>query len=219
LHQKGAKIVDIPIHQQHTLRESVESLPLLPCDLLNFYNNIHQDWRLITAESNARPVIPPLNVNPNCACYHYRNINWTLDEWTRIEHASSDKHYDFEMIHLELIERPRYDILSIDRSRPPYNMFFSESSHAFMYISHVVSYFYEQFNYVKFRLFHKHHYWANEYRGPCYVGLDRLPLIKQFYTRLVANIQSFQPNASKKHSLAYTELLTPITVLHSQKEK
>jgi len=82
LHKKGANIVDTPIHQQHTLRESVEPLPVLPCDLLNFHNNIGQDWRLITAESDARPVIPPLNVNPNCVCYHYRNIKWARDEWT-----------------------------------------------------------------------------------------------------------------------------------------
>ena len=166
MHKKGANNVDIPIHQQHTLWESVEPLPILSCDLLTFRNNIQQDWRLITAKSDARPVIPPLNVNPNCACYHYRNIKWAPEEWTRIEHVSSDKPYDFEWYYLELIERPLYDILSIDGSKPTNNMIFSECSDAFMYISHVVSYFYERFQYVKFRLFNKHRHWTNEHRGP-----------------------------------------------------
>ena len=102
LREQGANTVEIPAHQQHTLRESVKPLPLLPCDLLTFHNSIQQDWRLITAESDARPLIPPLNVNPHCACYHYRNIRWSPDERTRNDHVSPDKPYDFEMIYLEL---------------------------------------------------------------------------------------------------------------------
>jgi len=76
---------------------------------------------------------------------------------------------------------PRYDIRSIDGRRPPYNMFLDSSSDALLYIFHIVSYFYERFKFVEFKLFNKQHYWPNEFRGRCYVGLNRLPLIKQVH--------------------------------------
>ena len=85
--------------------------------------------------------------------------------------------------------------------------FFSASSDAFIYISHVVSYFYERFKYVKFRLFNKHHYWTHEHRGPCYVGQDRLPLIKQVH-HAIGNKYPTTPSECFEEALSRVHRIT-----------
>jgi len=106
LRKHGVTIVDIPKYQQHTVRGNVKPLLVTPCDLLTFQHNIQQNGQQITTEKDSKPLIPPLNVNPECACFHYRRISWSPQRWTHIDHTSPDKSYDFEMIYLQLEERP-----------------------------------------------------------------------------------------------------------------
>ena len=187
LQKTGSTVVDLPSHQQTTMTDNVPPLVVLPCDLINFHRNIQQDWQLFAAEIDARPIISPLNVNPDCNCFNYRNIKWRPDGWTIIEHNFSAKQYEFEMIYLELIEQLHYTISSVEGHRTPYILYFLDVSDTSAYISYVISYFYERFQFVKFQLFYRHYNWKPEYKGPCYLGLDRLPLIKKIHFTIGCN--------------------------------
>jgi len=60
-------------------------------------------------------------------------------------------------------------------------MYPQESTDALFFISQTISYFYEKYEQVKFRLYHDIHSWQTKQTGPCFVGLSDIPLVENTF--------------------------------------
>jgi len=82
------------------------------------------------------------------------------------------------MIYFEIIEKALYVIRNINKSSLPHNMYLYDSSDTILLISKVISYFYELYQFVRFKLHISDNLPPQMQREPCFVALERLPNIK-----------------------------------------
>ena len=182
LQRLGAHITNMTITPGVPITEATKPLVILPYDLEQSYEQIKSNFTTYAAERQIRPITPRLNVTPDCNCYTYQEIYWKPDHWTVISHNASNKNYDFEMVHLALTNQPRYFIAHIQGRTPPYNIYRQHATDALLFASHAISYFYEKYTQVRFKLFHDIRPWPTKPTGPCFVGLLEFPLVaKKMY--------------------------------------
>ena len=171
-------LVNVPPNKRHNLTKKFPPLVTLPCDSENFASQIQSDWTQYARHVQACPPIPPLYVRPECDSFYYRHFQWTPEFWNRLEHSPTAKQFSFEMIYLEIIDKALYVIRNINESSLPHNMYLYDSSDTILLISKVISYFYELYQFVRFKLNISDNLPSNMQRKPCFVALDRLPNIK-----------------------------------------
>ena len=171
-------LVNVPPNKRHNLTKKFPPLVTLPCDSENFASQIQSDWTQYARHVQACPPIPPLYVRPECDSFHYRHFQWTPELWNRLEHSPTAKQFSFEMIFFEIIEKALYVIRNINKSSLPHNMYFYDSSDTILLISKVISYFYELYQFVRFKLHISDNLPPQMQRDPCFVALERLPNIK-----------------------------------------
>jgi len=107
---------------------------------------------------------------------------------------------DFEMINLNLIKQSFYAIPHIHEALPPYNMFLHNSFDALMFISQIISYFYEKYELVRFKLFYNHIPWVNKQSGPCFINIqDFPPVITDMYGPTPRYDGSFEYEEVSRH--------------------
>jgi len=169
LQHDGNIITDFPINQQIPYRQPIKPIVALPFDLKQFHAHINNDWTTYSVQQQIRPSTPLLNVTPDCSCYNYYEINWQPDQWTSLIHDSSRTSFDFETVHLKLINKKNFFIPHIQNKAPLYNMSVEHSNDALLFTSYVISYFYEKFESVRFKLFHNIKPWRTKHSGPCFV--------------------------------------------------
>ena len=177
LQQLGAHITNTTITQRFPTTEATKPLVVLPFGVEQFHEQLTSNFTTYVSEQQINPITPCLNVTPDCNCYTYHKIKWKPDRWTVISHNASKNIYDFEMVHLRLMKQTRYFIPHIQGRTPPYNMYLQNSTDALLFISHAISYFYEKYEEVRFKLFHDIRQWPTKTTGPCFVGLLEFPLV------------------------------------------
>jgi len=219
LRRKGIFLDDISPRNRINISTTFKPLVTLRCDTSQFVAQVQRNWNLYNSIRSLKPAIPPLYVNPECDSFFYRHFRWTPESWNILEHTEAAKHFSFEMINFDIIEKPLYIIPNETNSSKPHNMFFSESSDAILFMSYTLSYFYEKFRFVRFKLFVNNDHWPQAQTGPCFVALERLPLIKiplhTFGLHLIDN-----PIQCKEDKLVRLNQKTPSTfVLHFPKGK
>ena len=82
------------------------------------------------------------------------------------------------MIYFDIIDKALYVIRNINQSSLPHNMYLYDSSDTILLISKVISYFYELYQFVRFKLNISDNLPSKMQRKPCFVALERLPNIK-----------------------------------------
>jgi len=219
IRQKGISLADISPRNNITISTNFRPLVTLQCDSNQFVAQVRNHWNLYTTIKLSKSVIPPLYVNPDCDSFFYRHFRWTPESWNILEHEEPAKHFSFEMINFDIIEKPLYIIMNETKSHTPHNMFFSESSDEILFVSYALSYFYEKFQSVRFKLVVNNEHWPQAQIGPCFVALERLPLIKTslhtFGLHLINN-----PIQCNENKLVRLHQQTPSTfALHFPKGK
>ena len=182
LRHTEAIITSLPISQQTTRRQLTKPILALPFDLEQFHKHLLHNWTTYSGEKQIRTLTKPLNVTPDCNCYNYYRVKWKPDQWTTLQRNPVMSFLDFEMINLKLIKQPSYLIPHIYEALPPYHMHLNNSFDALMFVSHIISYFYEKYELVRFKLFYNHIAWVNKHSGPCFINIqDFPPVITSMY--------------------------------------
>ena len=171
-------LINVPLSQRHNVTQNFSPLITLQCDTENFVSQIQRDWTQYASQIQARSPISPLYVRPECDSFHYRHFQWTPEFWNRLEHSPTAKQFSFEMIYFEIIDKALYVIRNVDDSSLPHNMYLYDSSDTILFISKVISYFYELYQFVRFKLNISDNFSPQMQREPCFVALERLPNIK-----------------------------------------
>ena len=171
-------LTNIPLHNRHNVTQKFSPLITLQCDSENFVSQIQREWTRYTSQIQARPPIPPLYVRPECNSFYYRHFQWTPEFWNRLEHSPTAKQFSFEMIYFQIIDKPLYVIRNTNHTSLPHNMYLFDSSDTILFISKVISHFYELYQFVKFKLQITDNASPQMQREPCFVALERLPNIK-----------------------------------------
>ena len=171
-------LINVPPNKRHNLTKYFLPLVTLPCDSENFASQIQNDWTQYVTQIQSSPPIPPLNVRPECDSFHYRHFPWTPEIWNRLEHSQTAKQFSFEMIYFEIIDKALYVIRNINDSSLPHNMYLHDSSDTILLISKIISYFYELYQSVSFKLNIGDNLPSQTQSKPCFVALARLPNIK-----------------------------------------
>lgn len=186
LHQLDKKIsLSTPTLQYVTtnryrdVTQHFSPLNTLICDCQNFQEQTKHKWQKYTTLITENILGTRLQFNPNHHSHYFRQIPWSPDTWTTISHHHEAQTYHFEMIHLELIKKPLYIIYTEDVFEEPHGLHYYNSGDTIALISRIISYFYEHFTSVKFKLFSRTIKWKNEFRGNCYLSAKKFPLIKQ----------------------------------------
>jgi len=177
LQQTEAIITSLPISQQTTRRQNTKPILALPFDLEQFHKHLLHNWTTYSSEQQIQTLTKPLNVTPDCNCYYYYRVKWKPDQWTTLQWEPVLSFLDFQMINLKLIKQPFYLIPHIYEGFPPYNMSLHNSFDALMFISQIISYFYEKYELVRFKLFHNHTPWIKKYSGPCFMNIQDFPSV------------------------------------------
>ena len=184
-------LINIPIRKRHNVTQKFPPLVTLQCDSEHFVSQIRRDWTQYTDQIQARPSILPLYLRPECDSFHYRHFQWTPEYWNRLKHLPAAKQFSFEMIYFDITDKPLYVIRNANHSSLSHNMYLFDSSDTILFISKVISYFYELYQFVKFRLQINDSFSPQMQREPCFVALERLPNIKlplhTFGTRSIPN--------------------------------
>ena len=177
LQQTKAIISPLPISQQTTRRQLTKPILTLPFDLEQFHKHLLHNWTTYAGEKQIRTLTKPLNVTPDCNCYNYYRVKWKPDQWTTLQRNPVMSFLDFEMINLKLIKQSFYLISHIHEALPPHNMSLHNSFDALMFISQIISYFYEKYELVRFKLFYNHIPWIKKLSGPCFINIKDFPLV------------------------------------------
>ena len=177
LRHTEAIITPLPISQQTTRRQLMKPILALPFDLEQFQKHLLHNWTTYYGEKQISTMTKPLNVTPDCNCYNYYRVKWKPDQWTILRRDPIMSFLDFEMINLKLIKQSFYLIPHIHAALPPYHMHLHNSFDALMFISQIISYFYEKYEFVRFKLFYHHIAWAHKYSGPCFLNIQDFPLV------------------------------------------
>ena len=177
LRHTEAIITPLPISQQTTRRQLMKPILALPFDLEQFQKHLLHNWTTYYGEKQISTMTKPLNVTPDCNCYNYYRVKWKPDQWTILRRDPIMSFLDFEMINLKLIKQSFYLIPHIHAALPPYHMHSHNSFDALMFISQIISYFYEKYEFVRFKLFYHHIAWAHKYSGPCFLNIQDFPSV------------------------------------------
>ena len=124
IRQKGISLADISPRNNITISTNFRPLVTLQCDASQFVAQVQNHWNLYTTTKFSKSAIPPLYVNPDCDSFFHRHFRWTPESWNMLEHEEPAKHFSFEMINFDIIEKPLYIIMNETNSHTPHNMFF-----------------------------------------------------------------------------------------------
>jgi len=158
--------------------EKLSPLPYIPSDLKNFHNQLTHSWNIYTANKKNPTIYPPINVNPSCNSFTYRVFHWSPLQWTLIE----DNFFpdtDFQMIHLK--SSPHTQVTIAQANSPMNTVTMSQDSlqEAFLFMSRILSYFYEKYAYITFKLSQETNPTLPMSITNCSIGLHELPAIQE----------------------------------------
>ena len=178
LHKKDIATYNISQTFHYHNIEKLPSLTYIPSDLKNFHNQLTHSWN-IYANNKENPIAyPPTNVNPSCNSFTHTVFYWSPSQWTSIEDNFLPD-TDFQMIHLVSLS---YTQVTIAQTNLPMNTFtISQDSlqETFLFMSKILSYFYEKYSYINFKLTQEKNPTIPMNTINCSIGLHELPSIQE----------------------------------------
>jgi len=162
------------LHYNHI--EKLPPLAYIPSDLQNFHHQLTHSWVTYSINKANPTAYPPTDVNPSCNSFTYNTFHWSPLQWTSIT-DSSFSNIDFQMLQLQLPSQTQVTIAQTNSLRNTITMSHDSLHEAFLFMSKILSYFYEKYTNITFKL--------NKYTDPtlptnainCTIGLHDLPSI------------------------------------------
>jgi len=170
-HATTNRFQDVTLHFQ--------PLNTLACDTQRFQEQTKNKWHKYTSLITDNTPGKRPQFNPEHHSHYFQKISWSPDTWTTITHHHEARKYHFEMIYLQLVQKPLYIIYTENAFEEPHDLHYFNSGDTIALISRIIAYFYEHFTSVKFKLFARTRKSDNEFRGNCYFSAKKFPLITQ----------------------------------------
>jgi len=178
LQQNGIATYNISNNLHYQNIEKLSPLPYIPSDLKNFHNQLTHSWNIYTANKKNPTIYPPINVDPSCNSFTYRVFHWSPLQWTLIE-DNFFPNTDFQMIHLK--SPPHLQITIAQANSPMNTVSVSQNlfKETFLFMTRVLSYFYEKYAYITFKLSQETNPTLPMSTINCSIGLHELPAIQE----------------------------------------
>jgi len=158
--------------------EKLPPLAYIPSDLKNFHNQLTHSWDIYAANKENPTVYPPTNVNPSCNSFTYKVFHWSPLQWTRILDSSLIS-TDFQMIHLKSPSHTHVTIMQTNASQNIITISHASLQETFLFMSKLLSYFYEKYAYITFKLSHDTDLMYHMNTTNCTLGLHELPELQE----------------------------------------
>ena len=138
------------LHYNHI--EKLPPLAYIPSDLRNFHHQLTHSWFPYSRNKANPTAYPPTNVNPSCNSFTYNTFHWSPLQWTSIT-DSSFPNIDFQMLHFKLPSQTPVTIARADSPRNTITIPHDSLHETFLFMSKILSYFYEKYTHMTFKLF------------------------------------------------------------------
>jgi len=178
LQQEGFTTYNISNNLNYQHIEKLTPLPHIPSDLKNFHKQLTHSWQIYTENKNNTTIYPPINVNPSCNSFTYRVFHWSPRQWTFID----DDFYpntDFQMINLKSPSHHQINITQTNSAKHTVSIPQNSSQETFLFMSKVLSYFYEKYAYISFKLSQETNPTLPTSTINCAIGQHELPAIQE----------------------------------------
>jgi len=179
LNTTGHVFQHIPNKLRYSEIEHIPPLAYIPSDLFSFHKNLHNSWTVYHA-NKANPVTyQPTNVNPTCNSFIYQILQWSPLHMTTINNKFSFLDLDFQMIHLKMPPQNHIRLQSANHSTNKVIISKRTSAETFLFMSKILSYFYEKYANIRFKLFYQIDHTLPTTPINCSIGLNDLPAIQE----------------------------------------
>jgi len=145
----------IPNKLRYMEIEHIPPLAYIPSDLYSFHKNLHNSWTVYHANKANLLTYPPMNVNPTCNSFIYQTLHWSPLQWTTINNNFSFLNLDFQMIHLKMPPQNHIKLQSVNHLTNIVTISKRTSAETFLFMSKILSYFYEKYANIRFKLFYQ----------------------------------------------------------------
>ena len=135
-------------------------------------------WATYSTNQANPTAYPTTNVNPSSNSFTYNTFHWSPLQWTLIA-DSSFSNIDFQMLQLK---RPSQTQVSIAQTNSPRNtitMPHDSLQETFLFMSKILSYFYEKYAHITFKLSKDTDPTLPTNTINCTIGLHDLPSIQE----------------------------------------
>jgi len=159
--------------------EHIPPLAYIPSDLHSFHKNLHNSWTIYHANKASPITYPPTNVNPTCNNFIYQTLHWSPLQWTSINNNFPSLDLDFHMIHLKMPPQNHIKLQSVNHLTNTVTISKRTSAETFLFMSKILSYFYEKYANISFKLFYQMDHTLPMAPINCSIGLNDLPSIQE----------------------------------------
>ena len=178
LHKKDTTTYNISQNFRYTSIEKLPPLAYIPSDLKSFHNQFTHSWNTYANNKNNLTMYPSANVNPTCNSFTHRVFYWSPLQWTTIEDNSLPE-ADFQMIHLTALSYTRVIIAQTNLPMITFTLFQDSLQETFLFMSKILSYFYEKYSHISFKLTQQKNPTIPISTINCSIGVNELPAIQE----------------------------------------
>jgi len=138
------------LHYNHA--QKLPPLAYIPSDLQSFHHQLTHSWTTYSINKANPTAYLPTNVNPFCNNYRYKTLHWSPLQWTSIT-DNLFPNIDFQMVYLKPPSRTPVMITHTNSPRGTITMSPDSLQETFPFMSKILSYFYEKYSDITFKLF------------------------------------------------------------------
>jgi len=183
LKKTGYSIQNISANLHYSRIEKLPPLAYIPSDVLNFHRQVTTSWSHYQSTKANIISYPPTNVNPMCNSFTYQPFYWSPSQWTSITNQYPLNNTDFQMIHLKMPSETHITISRTDSSKNALTIPRRSLQETFLFTSKILSYFYEKYAHISFKLLHHADNTLTTDIINCTISLNDLPTIQEVIQR------------------------------------
>jgi len=178
LRKTGLTTYNISENLHYYYIEKLLPLAYIPSDLQNFHHQLTHSWAIYSTNQANPTAYPPTNVNPSCNSFTYNVFHWSPLQWTLIADNSFST-TDFQMLQLKSPPQTQVTIAQTNSPRNTITMSHDSLQETFLFMSKVLSYFYEKYAHITFKLYQDTDPTLPMNTTNCTIGLHDLPSIQE----------------------------------------